>query len=444
MKISLRVRLTLWYMLLLLATLSLFSCVIYISLSRTLHRQLDLALETEAQDQVSESRSDVPDATSHDNPPPGLMVAIFDRQAHLIHLNQAGAPYLQPPAPRLARRTVAQVRYRYCTVELRDGRGYAQVFCSEEPVEYSLEKLLAVLLLGVPSITLAAGAGGLFLASRALQPIAEITETAASLSAQDLSRRLPQELRDDEIGRLTRTFNEMLARLDEAFQRQRQFTADAAHELRTPLALILGRAQLTLDRERTPEEYRVAVAEIEEGIERLSSMVAKLLTLARADSHTLHLELEELDLLTLSQDVAEALAPMAEAVRLTVEGTSSIVKGDQTRLTELLVNLVENALTATPNGGEVTLLVGAGQVRVRDTGRGIAREHLEQIFERFYQTDPSRSASSGAKVRGSCGLGLAICRSIARDHGATLTVKSEPGQGSEFTLAFEPPKLTFS
>jgi heavy metal sensor kinase len=412
--LTLRLRLTVWYVLLVAATLTVFSLLVRFGLARVLHHQFDVALDIEVRDQLASLRDTGSLGQTHrdDRPPPGLEVVFFDANA-----NPPGRglrPY--PGMPRFA----SSGLWRYCTVPVA-GRGFVQVYGSEQSLERSLAQLGWLLALAVPLTSLTTGAGGLFLASRALRPIDRITQTAAALGADDLSRRLPETTVPDEVGRLTSTFNGMLARLESSFEKQRQFTADAAHELRTPLALMLGRTELTLARERTLEEYRTALAEVHGETARLSRLVAKLLGLARG---ALALEFEPLDLQAIALDVAEVLG--TGSVTIEVSGGPAPVRGDQTRLTELVLNLLDNAIKASPPNGVVTVRTGPG-LEITDQGPGIAPEHLERIFERFYQVDPARSGSA-------TGLGLAICRAIVQEHGGSLAVRSTVGSGSTFVV----------
>lgn len=214
------------------------------------------------------------------------------------------------------------------------------------------------------------------------------------------------------MGRLAATFDQMLDRLEAAFQRQRQFTADASHELRTPLALIASQIDLALERPRPADAYRAVLASLRDDTTRLSQLLSELLTLARADAGYVTLDAEPLDLATLVEDVVVAMQPLARTagIALGQRAEESVrVVGDQTRLTQLLVNLIDNGLKYTPVGGSVTVAVGRVDQRafvsVGDTGEGIPPEHLPHLFERFYRVDTARDRAAGG-----AGLGLAICR----------------------------------
>jgi heavy metal sensor kinase len=250
------------------------------------------------------------------------------------------------------------------------------------------------------------------------------------------------------VGRLARTFDAMLARLDEAFRRQRQFTADASHELRTPLTVIKGDIGVALNRPRGAAEYRRVLAELEDEVDRLTRLVEDLLLLARADTGRPLLQPESLDLAGLLRAVADQVRPLAEAKGLTLHlqvPDSLPLNGDPDKLIRLFLNLLDNAVKYTPAGGQVTLQATAAVggwssavtseaspaviVQVTDTGPGIPPEHLAHIFERFYRADESRSRAAGGS-----GLGLAIARWIAEAHGGRIEVDSEPGRGSTFSV----------
>jgi heavy metal sensor kinase len=282
---------------------------------------------------------------------------------------------------------------------------------------------------------LVAWLGGSFLAARALRPVDRITRAAAGLNAENLSMRLPTPQMNDEFGRQTAAFNTMLDRLERAFERQRRFTADASHELRTPLSVIRSLAEVALISPRDEAYDRRVYTSIAEETERLGRLVESLLVLARADDGR-GLELSPVDLDEIVIGVGERVAERAasQRVELVLEAPRRCpVRGDSTWLMQLVLNLVDNALRHTPAGGRITLTAVCSStvaaVSVSDTGPGIAPEHLPRLFERFYRADDARSRATGG-----VGLGLAICEWIARAHHGELSVRSEVGRGSVFTL----------
>lgn len=292
-----------------------------------------------------------------------------------------------------------------------------------------LDALTSTLLALVPFGLLAAGLGGAFLTGRALRPVRKIAGTAARLGASDLSERLPVSGRD-EFSELAFSFNAMLARLEEAFERQRRFTADASHELRTPLSIIQANTSLALEHPWPEERYREFLAAIDAAAGRQSRIVEELLFLARADAGRLARDVGPVCLLEVLEEAAGAVSrPDRPPIRLESLDPALLVPGSGSELTRLFTNLLENAVRHTPPEGTITVSASVEArsvtVTVTDTGEGIAPEHLPHLGERFYRVDPARSAGTGGT-----GLGLAICRSIIEAHGGRMTLESQVGEGT--------------
>jgi heavy metal sensor kinase len=329
------------------------------------------------------------------------------------------------------------VRVATVPVQMGDRVPYlVQAGTSLEGVEGALRRASAILLILTPSVFLAALLGGWSLVSRALRPVDEITRTALELESRNLDRRIVPSRPDDEIGRLAGAFNEMIARLDQSFRQIQQFSADASHELKTPLTAIRGEAEVALLGDLTQAEYRRALRSIVEEVERVSAVVENLLTLARADADQVRLRRERVALHELLMTAYEQMERVARAkgVTLDLEEIDDLtVEGDPLWLQQLVTNLVNNAVKYTPAGGEVRLsLVREGTLsglRVTDTGIGIPEEHQPHVFDRFYRVDPGRSRDSGGS-----GLGLSIARWIAEAHGGTISLRSQVGHGSTFTV----------
>ncbi|MGQ0735865.1 MAG: sensor histidine kinase [Acidobacteriota bacterium] len=293
-----------------------------------------------------------------------------------------------------------------------------------------------LLLASLPPVLRLAGAAGYWLSRRALAPVDAITEAARATTAEDLSRRLELPGATDELQRLTATFNDMLARLQASFSQITRFTADASHELRTPVALVRSTAELTLRHPRDVDEYREALTDILIEAERMSGLISNLLTLARVDAGSETLTFEVVDIAALLRHAASRCEPLAQAKHISVEqeiGDESIpVRGDPRALERLFVILIDNAVRYTLDGGRVRVAAsvdGAAVIRVADTGIGIPPEQIPLIFERFYRVDPARSRDLGG-----AGLGLSIARWIAEAHRASIHVDSTPGKGSVFDV----------
>lgn len=449
---TIRVRLTLWFVMLLAIILVTFSAFLYLTLAHNLDAELNRSLGAEAQRIIAsiDLQDGQPALNGEFDPQStGIVVALYSRTGTQLMDTNARPAFLRATAA-LAQRipsepTLATVqltdgtRWRVLTMPvIEEGRvaGVLQVGRSEEEISRALGQLVTLMAIAIPATILFTVAGGLFLAGRALNPIDQITRTAERLGAQDLSQRLNLRGTDDEVGRLAATFDGMLERLDRAFRRQREFTADASHELRTPLASLISQVELALERSRTPAEYRRVLTSVRDDARRMTQLLNDLLTLARADDGNVPLIRETLELGELAKQVVAAMEPLARERGVTLErcaGETVFVNGDQTRLAQLMINLVDNGLKYTPTGGRVTIRVsrrpGQAIIEVSDTGVGITAEHLPHIFERFYRVDRSRSRSDGGT-----GLGLSICRWIVEAHGGAITVSSLPGQGTTFTV----------
>lgn len=300
-------------------------------------------------------------------------------------------------------------------------------------VVQSENELRTAIIIGVPVSVLIALIGGWMLASRALSPIEQLRLTAQSITATDLSRRIGMQ-RDDELGRLAKTLDEMIAGLDSAFNEQRRLTADVSHELRTPLSVIQAQTSLALKRDRTPQEYAAVLNSIQEESERMSKIVEDLLLLARAEAGQEVLEHDPVRLDVITRWAVEHVRGMAQDRQITLSMSLKpvMVTGDSGRLRQMVLNLVHNAIKYTDAGGAVRVrVVGKEEMAaltVADTGAGIDESSLPHIFERFYVADRSRAE------RGS-GLGLSIVHWIVVAHGGAIDVRSKAGAGSTFTVS---------
>jgi two-component system, OmpR family, sensor kinase len=314
--------------------------------------------------------------------------------------------------------------------------GILQVAVPLREVEQTL-RLLMISLAAAGAIVLIAGVrGGAWLATRALLPVGEIARTAQRIvRAEDLGQRVPAAPADDELGQLTSTINEMLARLQELFSAQRRFVADVSHELRTPLTAMRGNLEiLRRGAARDPAALDESLAAMEREANRLVRLVGDLLLLAQAEAG-LDIRHEPVALDELVLEVVRELHPLADGVALIPEIAEQVeAVGDRDRLKQALLNVVVNALQHTPPGGCVHVALGCvddrAELRVSDTGEGIVAEDLPRVFDRFYRADKARSRATGG-----AGLGLAIVKWIAEAHGGSVKVTSTVGQGSTFVLA---------
>jgi signal transduction histidine kinase len=292
------------------------------------------------------------------------------------------------------------------------------------------------LLAGAGLLVLALGlTGGWWVSTRALRPIGDISATAVRISSGDLAQRIHTADTSSELGGLACVLNDTFARLQASFARQAQFTADASHELRTPVAVVLTQTQTALARERPAAEYRESLAACQRAAQRMRRLTESLLTLARLDSGEAAASREPCDLDRVAHDAIELLRPQAQEqqVTLEIESVPARCEGNPEQLGQVVANLVSNAVCYNRPGGRVRVSVatepGRAILSVQDTGQGIAAEDLPHIFERFYRADKARSSAAGHT-----GLGLAIAKAIVDAHGGAIEMASELGKGSTFTV----------
>jgi two-component system, OmpR family, sensor kinase len=278
-------------------------------------------------------------------------------------------------------------------------------------------------------------AGAWFLSRQILAPIEQISGIAERISASNLSDRIDQSGIAAELTRLSLVLNQMFGRLQESFERQARFTADASHELRTPTSIVLAQSELALAKQRSPEEYRDALQACYRAAKRMESLVDGLLTLARIDAGKLEIRRETVDLRQVVENTVAMLNPLAKQkqIELLCDLQTIEVIGDAERLAQAVANLVSNAITYNRIGGQVRLHLFVDEpyaiLKITDTGIGIEEGDLSKIFERFFRVDKARTGNSGG-----IGLGLAICREIIRAHGGTIDVISTFGESTTFTV----------
>lgn len=302
-----------------------------------------------------------------------------------------------------------------------------------------LRRLAWVLAAAGGSVLALGLAGGWWLASRAIRPIEAISATAVQISAGDLSQRINTEDTDNELGRLAGVLNSTFARLETAFAQQARFTADAAHELRTPVTVMLTHVQNGLAETCPNEAHRESFEACQRAALRMRRLIESLLELARLDAGQEPLQRMRFDLASVAADAVELVRPLATERQLQVHGelAETPCDGDFGRLSQVLVNLLTNAIVYNRPGGEIRVSTrleqGHAVLTVSDTGVGITAEHLPRLFDRFYRVDAARTTSSGRT-----GLGLAISKSIVDAHGGTIEVSSQAGEGTTFKVRLPP------
>lgn len=305
-----------------------------------------------------------------------------------------------------------------------------------------LTNLMFIAMVTLPAFLLLAALGGYGIARRAFRPLKEITSTAAAINeAADLSARVAVPPGDHEFSRLAATFNQMFARLEGAFEAEKQFTADASHELRTPVSVIKSACEYAEKYGETPQEQQETLAMIHRQADRMTQLIQQLLSITRLEQGTEPAQREALDLAALVEGVC-AEQPYPRQRLFCQVGGAVWVRGDAGLLRRLLQNLIDNGFKyGTPQGHVWVTLEGKGntaRLQVRDDGIGIPEDQQEKVWQRFYQVDPSRREGGGA------GLGLAMVKKIAQLHGGRITLDSTPGQGSTFALSLPLEKEMFA
>ena len=321
-----------------------------------------------------------------------------------------------------------------------EGHAYAVgIFHSLHPQEEMLEEIRETFAWVIPLAILLASAGGYFLARKSLEPVLSMSQRASRISAANLHERLPVKNERDELGALATAFNHLLDRLEQSFERQRRFMADASHELRTPVAILRGEAEVALSRQsRTPEEYRESLGVLHGEAQRLTHIVDDLFTLTRADAGQYPLQRQGFYLDELVADCVHSARTLAGAKNIKLSGDTPeecAIYADESLLRRMVLNLVDNAIKYTPEGGKVTVSCYRQgpeyAISVRDSGPGIAEDLQPRIFERFFRADTARSRSEGGGT--GAGLGLAISRWIAEAHEGRLELTCSDASGSTFS-----------
>lgn len=314
--------------------------------------------------------------------------------------------------------------------------GYLLLAKSFEDARELLDNLRNVLLLIYPLILVSLYLSMRYLAGKSIEPLEKISLKTNQITQQNLNERVPETGTNDEIGQLTRAINSLLGRLEQAMQREKQFTSDASHELRTPLAVLRGTLEVLIRKSRSAEEYEAKVKTALVSIDRMSAMIDQLLALARVENGK-NLVKEELELITFLEELADTVsAEQSQQIKFqSLVSLPIYVRTNEKSLEMILKNLLENAVKYSQHGGEVFLRVGKEKdafIEVVDTGTGIASEYLEQIFDPFFRIQEALDQG----IPGT-GLGLAIVKKMAQESSIRLSVSSEKGKGSTFRLDFD-------
>jgi heavy metal sensor kinase len=473
---TLRVRLTLWYSAVLAFLLLLFSLTSYFLFARGENRRTDADLAELAKSFLVTFQDELKDPDE----PGGLQAAA--RQAMLEHrvrgdtllvvdsagkivANSADLLPSSAPANSIAAHAVASSSFQqFIEAALQSDRTYRNIAAEKGGLRaYSvrftanaetwslvilrsrhaqheiLEEIRIAFAWLIPLAVLLASVGGYFLARRSLAPVAAMGAQAERIGAINLHNRLAVRNPNDELGRLAETFNDLLDRLEQSFERQRRFISDASHELRTPVSILRGEAEVALSQaSRSPEEYRESLAVLHEEAQRLARIVEDLFTLTRADAGEYRLAHADFYLDELVADGVRAARALAQAKNITlsvVAATEMPVRADEDLVRRMILNLLDNAIKYTPAGGNISIVSGSVpggyEVSVIDSGPGIPPEMQSRIFERFFRVDRARSRSG---VDGGAGLGLSIARWIAEAHLGRIELVRSDAAGSAFKV----------
>ena len=453
---SIRFRLTAWYFAVLTLGLSAFGITVWFAMKASLHHAIDDSLRDRVQgvkrfmdQQISaltilEIREEFREHSVLG--PGGDLFQVSDADGRWLYrsvpleenLLTARRPVELTNTPLFENLRLQGTPLRILSESIQvHGRPYTvQVGAPMHEIEEALERFRRMLLLSMPLLLLAATVGGYWISSRALAPVDKVSEAARTISIENLAARLPVPGTGDEIDRLSRTFNDLLTRLQGSVERLTQFTADASHELRAPTTLIRTTAEMSLRRPRSADEYQSALAQVLTESERMSHLIDSLLILARADASSDDSRALPFDLAPSVKEAFEEGRPLADArgIELTcvIPAGAIEIAGDPQLARRLFFILIDNAIKYTPAGGKVSVELTANPHAVgtiRDNGIGIAAHDLPYIFDRFWRADKVRSRETGG-----AGLGLSIAQWIAKRMGGTIQVESAVGRGSAFTV----------
>src|SRR5580704_6797304 len=451
--LPIRLRLTAWYFAVLAVVLSAFGVSAYIEMRHSIHRTVDeeLQIRAEGVHQLIErtiqrgAEDDLQEGLREHTElrQGGALLQVSDEQGNWLYRSTVMSDYGVPRPATIPRRATEflgkDVPLRIWTKKVSVGGQFYLIQSAFEMDDFyeALDHFALLLYISIPTLLLLAAAAGYWISTRALAPVDQITQTARTISAQNLSSRLAVPQTGDELQRLSETVNGMLERLEAAFKKITQFTADASHELRTPVAVMRTRAELSLRKARTADEYREVIAEVLAELEKTSKLIEQLMFLARADSGAETLHFAATNVSEVLREACHQGSALAEAKQIgfqeQISRDSMWIRGDASSLRRLFLILIDNAVKYTPASGQVEVSLqrndGYAVAQVRDTGIGISETDLPNVFERFYRADKARTRETGG-----VGLGLSIGRWIAEVHAGTIEVRSSPGRGSIFQI----------
>ncbi len=455
-------RLTLWYGLILTLILTVFSSGVYIYFRNSLQKSIDEKIKSIAEI-LSSSMTESQNAGVFGNferylenvlgkKPKGKFIQIMDSSGKIgAKMNDIETEVLPSSFKTLERVLNGEIVYetmertyprlRMITIPIVENKGnrkvtsIVQVGTSLEDFDETMRKLLIIMIISIPTSIGISIVGGYFLAKKAFRPVDQIRKAALKITLSNLGEKIDIGSRRDELGRLARTFNEMISRLRDSFLRINQFSIDVSHELKTPLTILKGQTEVALRKERNNEDYKNILKSNLEEINRMAEIIDDLLLLSKADTKEVKMNIEDVSLRDLIADVCMNVKIFADnkGIGLTMEEMDDIkIKGDELKLRRMILNIVENGIKYTQPGGKVEICSflnnGYVQIDIKDNGTGISENDIKFIFDRFYRGDKSRKRESGS------GLGLSISRWIAEIHKGTIEVNSRLSEGSLFSI----------
>lgn len=447
-RLTIRYKITIWYTILFVALLGIISPYIYISMNKVMNKDAESLIKIHIAQVLSNIEVDngviKPMQAGELNTDGQTYTTIFDNKNSIIVSNS-----------KFPQKELKPIYNKVRIIDSSDGKlmmydkpisegnkiiAYIRAYRSLKNISSTLNLLKMLMFISLPIYIVIASIGGLFLAGKALKPIDKITKVAEEISQGELTGRLNMPLIDDEVGRLSKTFDTMLDRLEEAFSRERQFTADASHELRTPVAVISAQAEEALTYNNSIDEYKESMEVILKKSKKMAQLISQLLMLTRSDEGKHKFNFEVINLSNLLIDVAGGIKNIADNSRidliLDIKPAVSI-KVDQTLITRMIINLMDNAIKYSKKDSNesrwIKLILCEEnkliKIIVEDNGIGIAHEDVKNIFKRFYRADKSRSTNG-------TGLGLSIVKRIVDMHNGKILVQSTIGIGTKFEINF--------
>lgn len=457
---SIRIRLTIWYLMVLAFVMIAFAALAYFSILQVLARETDNNLLEMAENFTAEVRSPLRSGAATSDAKLSEEIenfnfrdykfVVYDRTGRKIGSSVDEDEELQTALDRMAGQPLAtpefidltagdnELRVYRAPLDLGSGRYQLFIILSLEDQRQISGGVVSVFVVAVPLFLLLSGLGGYFLARKSLFPVAQMSSRAASISAANLDGRLPVNNPNDELGGLATVLNELLDRLENSFEQQRRFMADASHELRTPLAIVRGESEVALSKEtRSIEEYRESLRIVNDESKCLTEIVEGLFTLARADSGELRANVREVYLDEMVADCVRSIRTLADKRRVGIDFTAeeTVIRGDEALLRRLFLNLFDNAVKYNIDQGTIAIRVENHTVTVSNTGEAISEEHEKLIFDRFYRIEKNRSYKHETLMSGA-GLGLSIAKRIADLHHGDIRYSRSPAGENVFEISF--------